>query len=101
MTIKSQLHATGDSLMVAVRAAERAPDPDQHVLKTLRACQDIIEKLEQSAGEVRAVQVEMALTVVQQALIEFGRQEHPAPAVLGAVRNAVDRLQKLRSEFPN
>jgi hypothetical protein len=100
VTIKSQLHATGDSLMVAVRAAQRAPTPDQHILKTLRACQDVVERLEQSAVEVNAVQVEMALSVVMQALIEFGRQENPAPAVLGAVRNAVDRLQRLRTEFP-
>jgi hypothetical protein len=85
--------------MVAVRAAQRAAPPDQQVLKALRACQDIIERLEQSATEVSAAQVEMALSVVTQALLELGRRPTPAPAVLGAVRNAVDRLQRLRTDF--
>jgi hypothetical protein len=85
--------------MTAVRAAERAAAPDQQMLATLRACQDVIERLEQGATEVTAVQVDLALSVVTNALVEFGRKESPAPAVLGAVRNAVDRLQRLRTEL--
>lgn len=100
MSVKSQLHACGDALMVAVRATQRAATPHAQNLKTIRACQDVIERLEQSAAEVSAVEIELALNVVTQALVDLGRQPAPVPAVLGAVRNAVDRLQRLRTEFP-
>ena len=100
MTVKSQLHACSDSLMVAVRAAGRAATPDPRVLATLRACQDIIERLEQSSAVVSPEQVEMALGVVKQAAVELGGDMLVAPAVLGAVRNAIDRLQRLRAELP-
>lgn len=100
MTVKSQLHSCGDSLMVAVRAAQRAAVPDRRILATLRACQDIVERLEQSSTEVRADQVDMALGVVKQAAVEFGKEPAAAPAVIGAVRNAVERLQRLRTELP-
>src|SRR5258706_4478510 len=99
MTVKSQLHACGDSLMVAVRAAQRAGTPDVQNLKTLRACQDIIERLEQSATEVSAVEIELALSVLTQASIELGRRQAPARTVLRAVRNAVERLERLRTDF--
>jgi hypothetical protein len=85
--------------MTAVRAAERARVPDAQVLATLRGCQDVIERLEQGAQEVGTTQIDMALTVMTHALVEFGRQESPQPVVLGAVRNAVDRLKRLRGEF--
>ena len=100
MSVKSQLHACADALMVAVRAAGRAAVPDPRVLATLRACQDIVERLEQSSTDVSTAQVEMALSVVKQAAVEFGREPAAAPAVLGAVRNAVDRLQRLLTELP-
>jgi len=100
MSVKSQLSACGDSLMVAVRAAGRAAAPDPRVLATLRACQDVVERLQQSSAAVSADQVEMALGVVKQAAVELGREPQVAPAVLGAVRNAIDRLQRLRAELP-
>lgn len=100
MTVKSQLHACGDSLMVAVRVAQRAAVPDPRVLATLRACLDVVERLEQSSAEVSASQIEIALGVVKQAIVEFSREPAPAAAVLGAVRNAVDRLQRLHGELP-
>jgi hypothetical protein len=98
MTVKSQLHACVDSLMVGVRAAQRAAEPDPRVLATLRACLDVVERLEQSAAHVSASQLELALGVVKQAVVELGRNPAPAPAVLGAARNAVDRLQRLHAE---
>lgn len=100
MRVKHQLHACRDSLMVAVRAAQQATSPDPQVLKTLRACHDMIEQLEAAPTDASSVQIDLALTVVTQALVEFGRKPDPAPAVLGAVRNAVDLLQRLRTEFP-
>jgi hypothetical protein len=100
MSVKSQLHACSDALMVAVRAAQRAAMSQAPSLKILRACQDLIEQLEQSATEVSVVEIEMALNVVTQALVELGRQQPaPTPAMLGAVRNAVDRLKRLSAEF--
>jgi hypothetical protein len=60
----------------------------------------MVEQLGKSESDLKAVQIDMALTMVTQALIELGRQPHPAPAVLGAVRNAVDRPQRLQAEFP-
>ena len=101
MSIKSQLHACVDALMTATRAAQRASDPDRKVLETLRACQDVVERLEQSAAEVTAAHLEMALSVVTHGLVELGRAEAPAPTVLAAVRNAVDRLERLRAEVPD
>jgi hypothetical protein len=98
MTAKGQLHACVDSLMVGVRAAERAAVPDPRVLATLRACLDVVERLEQSAADVTASQLVIALGVVNQAVVELRRAPALAPAVLGAVRNAVDRLQRLHAE---
>lgn len=99
MTTKSQLHACVDSLMVAVRTAERGVVPDSRVLETLRACLDVVEGLEQSSAGVTASQVEMALGVVKQAAVEFRGEPVAAHAVLVAVRNAVDRLQRLQAEL--
>jgi len=102
LTVKSQLHACCDSLMAGVRAAERAAertdDTDPRVLRTLRACQDVVERLERSSADVTEMQVEIALGVVKQAVVDLTAGS-AANAVLGAVRNAVDRLQRLRDEL--
>ena len=82
----------------AERAAERTDDPDTRVLRTLRACQDVVERLERSSVDVTVMQVDIALGVVKQAVVDLTAGS-AANAVLGAVRNAVDRLQRLRDEL--
>lgn len=82
----------------AERAAERTDDPDPRVLRTLRACQDVVERLERSAVDVTLPQVEIALGVVKQAIVDLTASS-ATNAVIGAVRNAADRLQKLRDEL--
>jgi hypothetical protein len=99
MTIKSQLHACREALMAGLRAAERADVPDTRVMATLRACLDVVEHLEHWSDEVSASQVDTALAVVERAAVEFGTEPVAAHAVLVAVRNAVGRLQRLRTEL--
>lgn len=98
MTVKSQLHSCGESLMAGVRAAERAAEPDPRVLATLRACQDVVERLEQSSAEVSVLEVEIALRVVKQAAVELAA-EPVANTVRATVRNALDRLERLHAEL--
>lgn len=99
MTVKSQLHACCDSLMTGVRTAERAAVPDTRILATLRACLDVVERLERSSSDVSAAQVEIALGVVEHAAVEIGTEPVAARTVLVAVRNAVDRLRRLKAEL--
>jgi uncharacterized membrane protein YoaK (UPF0700 family) len=72
--------------------------PDPRVQARLRVCLAVVERLEQSATDVSASQLMIALGVVNQAVVELRRGPAPAPAVLGAVQNAVDRLQRLHAE---
>jgi hypothetical protein len=99
MSVKGQLNACGESLMIGIRRVQRSAAPDEQTLTTLRACLDVVERLERSAGEIVADQVDMALAVVTKASQELGQGATIAPAVTGAVRNAADRLQRLRSEL--
>lgn len=99
MSNKSQLHACADALMAGLRAAERAEVPDPRILATLRACLDVVEHLEHWATDVDASQVATALEVVERAAVEFGSEPVAAHAVLVAVRNAIDRLQRLQVEL--
>jgi hypothetical protein len=98
MSIKGQLHACSESLLTALKAAERTGDPDPNVMRILKACQDITERLEQSADDVTAAHLDMAASVLANGLVELGRQENPIGPVLGAVRKALDKLQRLRAE---
>lgn len=98
MTVKSQLHACVDSLMSGLKAAERAAEPDPRVLATIRACLDVVERLEHSSKDVTVFEVEIALKVVKQAALELSR-DPIANTVKVTVRNAVDRLERLRDEL--
>lgn len=106
MTVKSQLHACVDALMAGARAAERAAElaaereeePDRRVPATLRACLDVVERLEHSSVDVTVMQVDIALGVLKQAAVELAARPVPN-AVPGAMRNALDRLQRLRDEL--
>jgi hypothetical protein len=99
MTVKSQLHACAEALMVGVRATERAVVPDPRVLAILRACLDVVERLRRSAEEVTADQVTIALNVVRQAEADLSRSQAPVRVVLKAVGNARERLEQLHTEL--
>lgn len=99
MSVKSQLNACGESLVIGIRRAERSALTDQRALSALRACLDVVERLERVSGQVVATQIEMALAILTQASRELSLEPVTAPAVVGAVRNAADRLQRLRTEL--
>ena len=46
MSIKGQLNASRDFLMVGMRAAARGAVPNEQAGKLLRACLDLVEHLE-------------------------------------------------------
>jgi hypothetical protein len=98
MSTKSQLHACGESLMIGLRLMERAITRDPDSLATLRACLDIVERLERSASNLDLSHVETALAVVTQASNDF-KAPGTAPAVLSAIRGAADRLRRLQAEL--
>jgi hypothetical protein len=50
----------GESLMIGIRRVQRSDAPDERTLSTLRACLDVVERLERSAGEIVGSQIEMA-----------------------------------------
>jgi hypothetical protein len=98
VTVKSQLTACRDSLMAGMRAAGRGAVPDERAATLLRACLDLVEHLTGEAKEVSVSEVNTTLNVLNQALSEMERDAEPN-AASGALRNAIGRLQVLRTEI--
>jgi hypothetical protein len=97
MSIKGQLNSTRDFLMAGMRASARGK-PNEEAGKLLRACLDLVEQLERQSENVTAAEVEMTLGVMHTAASEL-EQDDSASAVLAALRNAIGRLQTLRTEI--
>jgi hypothetical protein len=99
MSVKGQLTACRDFLMVGMRASARGAVPHDASAKNIRACLDLVEQLVRQSENVRAQEVETTLTVLTRAAAELDADEASPPAVMSALRNAIGRLQALRTEM--
>jgi len=98
VTVKGQLTACRDSLMAGMRAAARGATPDERAGRLLRACLDLVEHMASQSKDVSVAEVNTTLNVLEQALVEMERDAEPNAASI-ALRNAIGRLQGLRSEI--
>ena len=98
MSVKGQLNSSRDFIMAGMRAAARGTVPNDQAVKHLRACIDLIENLEAQSLAVTSDEVETTLKVMHTAAGEL-EQDESAAAVLAALRNAIGRLQSLRTEI--
>jgi hypothetical protein len=98
MSVKGQLNASRDFIMAGMRSAARGAVPNEQAMKLLRACLDLIEHLERQSLAVTPGDVETTLKVLHQAASEL-EQDDSASAILAALRNAIGRLQSLRTEI--
>jgi hypothetical protein len=99
MSVKSQLTACRDFLMVGMRASNRGATPHDASAKNIRACLDLVEQLVRQSENVRAPEVDTTLTVLTRAAAELDADESSPPAVVSALRNAIGRLHSLKAEM--
>lgn len=85
--------------MVGMRASARGSVPNETAAAVIRACLDLVEQLVRQSENVTAAEVETTLNVLTRAAAELEADEASATAVLSALRNAVGRLQLLRTEM--
>jgi hypothetical protein len=84
--------------MAGMRAATRGAVPDDRAATLLRACLDLVEHMTGQATDVTVAEVNTTLKVLEQALSDMERDADPSAAST-ALRNAIGRLQGLRSEI--
>jgi hypothetical protein len=99
MSVKGQLTACRDFLMVGMRASARGSTPHEQAATNIRACLDLVEQLVRQSESVKAQEVETTLNVLNRAAAELDADEAAPPAVVSALRNAVGRLQLLKAEM--
>jgi hypothetical protein len=99
MSVKGQLTACRDFLMVGMRASARGATPHEASAKNIRACLDLVEQLVRVSENVKAPEVETTLNVLTRAAAELDTDESSPPAVISALRNAIGRLQALKAEM--
>jgi hypothetical protein len=99
MTVRGQLTASRDFLMAAIRASTRGATPNEHAGQVLQACLDLIEQLVRKADRVSADEVESVLDVLTRAAHELDDETAKTTAIVAAVRNAIGRMQALRTEI--
>jgi hypothetical protein len=99
MSIKSQIHSSRDFLMAGMRAAARGPMPNAQAEKLLVACLDLVEQLARQPQMVTVTDVETTLGVLHQAAAEMDDETAATSAVVASIRNAIGRLQTLRTEI--
>ena len=85
--------------MVGMRAVERSSAPNPEAAKVVRACMDLVEQLVRQSENVKAGDVETTLNVLTRAAAELQADEAAQTAVISALRNAIGRLQALRTEM--
>ncbi|MBZ5556841.1 MAG: hypothetical protein LAO77_06140 [Acidobacteriia bacterium] len=98
MSVKGQLSASRDFLMVGMRAAERGTR-NEDATKVLRACLDLVETLVRQSEKITPSDVETTLGVLTKASSEVDDETSATTAVVSAIRNAIGRLQSLRTEM--
>src|SRR2546429_9143887 len=84
MSVKGQLTASRDFLMVGMRSAERSSTRNEAATKVVRACLDLVETLVRQSENVTASQVETTLAVLEKAIAEVddetaGNTPRPPP----------------------
>jgi hypothetical protein len=99
MSVKGQLTACRDFLMVGMRAAARGAVKHEQSEKNIRACLDLVEQLVRVSENVKAPEVETTLNVLNRAAAELAADETSPPSVVSALRNAVGRMQQLKAEM--
>src|SRR2546430_11331492 len=99
MSTKGQLTACRDFLMVGMRASARGAVPHEASAKNIRACLDLVEQLVRQSENVKAPEVETTLNVLTRAAAELDADEASPPAGVSAMRNAIGRLQSLKTEM--
>jgi hypothetical protein len=99
MSVKGQLTACRDFLMVGMRASARGATPHEASATNIRACLDLVEQLVRVSENVKAQEVETTLNVLTRAAAELDADESSPPAVVSAFRNAIGRLQSLKNEM--
>ena len=65
----------------------------------LRACLDLVEHMSRQSTEVTVSEVGTTLAVLEKAADELEAESVESNAVLIALRNAIGRLQSLRTEI--
>ena len=98
MSIKSQLVSSREFLMAGIRSAARVSTPNPEAAKLLGACLDLVEQLARSPDLVTRADVEKTLGVLHQAVAELDDDTAASSAVVASIRNAIGRLQSLRTE---
>ena len=99
MSVKGQLTASRDFLMAGMRAAGRGATPNEQAAKVIRACLDLVEQLVRQSESVTAAEVETTLNVLSQAVAEVDDETSATTAIVAALRNAIGKLQSLRTEI--
>jgi len=99
MSVKGQLTASRDFVMAAIRASPRGATPNEPAGKVLQACLELIEQLVRKAELVSADEVTTALDVLTRAAHELDDETPRTTAIVAAMRNAIGRMQALRSEI--
>jgi hypothetical protein len=99
MSVKGQLTASRDFLMVGMRAAGRGATPNEQAAKVIRACLDLVEQLVRQSENVTSAEVETTLNVLTQAVREVDDETSNTTAIVSAMRNAIGKLQALRTEI--
>jgi hypothetical protein len=97
MSVKGQLRACTDFLMVGMKAAERANS--EYGQQLMRACMDHVELLVRQSENVKAPEVDATIALLTKAAAELQADEASATAIISALRNAIGRLQALRTEL--
>jgi triphosphoribosyl-dephospho-CoA synthetase len=85
--------------MAGMRAASRGAVPSERAEPLLRACLDLVEHMSRQATEVTAAEVNTTLKVLDSAAAELEAGTVESNAVLTALRNAIGRMQALRTEI--
>src|SRR5262245_28081830 len=96
MSVKGQLRACTDFLMVGMRAAER--ENSEEGKKLIRACMDHVELLVRLSDNVKLHDVEATIPLLNKAAAEM-YSDDLTPAVTSALRSAIGRLHALRDEL--
>ena len=96
MSVKGQLRACTDFLMVGMKAAERGNS--EFGQKLVRACMDHVELLVRQSENVKVHDVENTTVVLTKAAAELQASEGVSNTV-SALRNAIGRLHALKDEL--
>ena len=99
MSVKGQLTASRDFLLAAIRASARSATPNEEAGKVLQACLELIEQLVRKADYISADEVATALDVLTRAAAELDDETPKTTPIVAALRNAIGRMQTLRSEI--